>query len=62
MQFMGAAGLHALEELQEAMRRRGGDLAVVAPGGIPLRVLEVTGMDAVLGVVPGITAARDRLG
>jgi len=60
--FMGAAGLHVLEQLQETLRHRGGDLAVVAPGGIPLRVLEVTGMAAAFGVVPSLEAARERLG
>lgn len=59
--FMGAAGLHVLEELQERLRHRGGDLAVVVTGGIPLRVLEVTGTTAALGAVPSLAAARDRL-
>lgn len=59
--FMGAAGLHVLEQLQETLRNRGGDLAVVAPGGIPLRVLEVTGTTAVFGVVASIEAALARL-
>jgi anti-sigma B factor antagonist len=60
--FMGAAGLHVLEGLQEALRHRGGELAVVAPGGIALRVLEVTGLDRSLGVTSSYAAARARLG
>jgi anti-sigma B factor antagonist len=61
-EFMGAAGIHALEEMKAALLRRGGRLAVVAPDGIPLRVLEVTGMTKALTVVPSIDAARVRLG
>jgi anti-sigma B factor antagonist len=60
--FMGAAGIHVLEQLQDALRRRGGELAVVAPGGIPLRVLEITKLAGPLGAVPTIEAARARLG
>ena len=59
--FMGAAGLHVLEELQARLRRRGGELAVVAPGGIALRVIEITGMAGPLGVAPSLAAARARL-
>ena len=59
--FMGAAGLHVLDQLQETLRHRGGDLAVVATGGIPLRVLDVTGMASVYGVVGSLEAALDRL-
>jgi len=60
--FMGAAGIHALEEVKASLIRRGGKLAVVAPGGIPLRVLEVTRMKRALGVVPTVDAARISLG
>jgi anti-anti-sigma factor len=60
--FMGAAGLHALEEFQHTLRRHGGRLAVVAPGGIPLRVLKVTRMTQALAVVPTMDAARLKLG
>jgi anti-anti-sigma factor len=59
--FMGAAGLHVLEQLQDTLRHRGGDLAVVATGGVPLRVLDVTGMADALGVVAGLAAALERL-
>ena len=47
--------------LQDTLRHRGGELAVVAPGGIPLRVLDVTGKAAVLGVVASVDAALERL-
>lgn len=60
--FMGAAGIHALEEVKASLARRGGKLAVVAPGGIPLRVLEVTGTRRTFGVVPTLDAARIALG
>ena len=59
--FMGAAGLHVLERLQSTLRRRGGELAVAAPGGIALRVLEITESTETLGVVPTVEAARARL-
>jgi anti-sigma B factor antagonist len=58
--FMGAAGIHALEEVQAAMRHRGGELAVVAPTGLPRRVLELTGTMEPLGAVDTIDAARRR--
>jgi anti-sigma B factor antagonist len=60
-EFMGAAGLHVLEQLQDTLRLRGGDLAVVSPGGIPRRVFDVTGTAAVFGVADSLEAARDRL-
>ena len=60
--FMGAAGLHLLEQVQTALRRRGGSLAVVAPGGIPRRVLEVTRLEEALGVVATVEAAHAVLG
>jgi anti-anti-sigma factor len=60
--FMGAAGIHALEEVKASLARRGGKLAVIAPGGIPLRVLEVTRLKRTLGVVPTLDAARIALG
>jgi anti-sigma B factor antagonist len=60
--FMGAAGIHALEHAKAALERRRGRLAVVAPGGIPLRVLEVTGVAGPLGVVPTAEAAAVLVG
>jgi len=60
--FMGASGLHVLEQVQAHLRRSGGALAVVAPGGIPLRVLKLTGAERALGVVDSVDAARARLG
>jgi anti-anti-sigma factor len=60
--FMGAAGLHALEELQSSLRRRDARLAVVAPGGVPLRLLKLTRLARALGVVPTLDAARVALG
>jgi anti-sigma B factor antagonist len=59
--FMGAAGLHALEELQVALRHLGGELAVVAPGGIPRRVLAVTDMLAALRTAATVAQARELL-
>jgi anti-anti-sigma factor len=59
--FMGASGLHVLEEVQAQLRHAGGQLAVVAPGGIPLRVLKLTGTDRLLGVVDSFEAARAKL-
>ena len=58
--FMGAAGIHALEEGQAAIRHRGGELAVVAPSGLPRRVLDVTDMFESLDVVDTVDAARRR--
>jgi anti-sigma B factor antagonist len=60
--FMGASGLHVLEDVQARLRRGGGRLAVVAPRGIPLRVLKLTGSDRALGVVDSVDAARAKLG
>jgi anti-sigma B factor antagonist len=59
--FMGASGLHVLEEVQSRLRRSGGQLVVVAPGGVPLRVLKVTGTERALGVVDSLEAARAKL-
>ena len=57
VEFMGAAGIHALEGARTELARRGGALAVVAPGGTPFRILDVTKLTETFNVAPSLDAA-----
>ena len=51
--FIDASGLRLLMAVDQACRRGGGRLRIVNPSRCVVRLLELTGVDATLGVWPG---------
>ena len=51
--FIDASGLRLFIAVDEACRRRGGRLRIVNPSRSVMRLLELTGADVTLGVMPG---------
>jgi anti-anti-sigma factor len=56
--FMDLSGVHALLAVSDQVRHDGRRLAVIAPGGSVRRLLELTGVDRILGVVADRTSAH----
>lgn len=55
--FLDSSGINALVRARERALRLGGSLHVVTTSPPVLRVLEVTGLQRILAVVPTVTAA-----
>lgn len=50
LQFLAVVGLEVLVEAHQSLHAAGGRLVLIHPASITLRVLEITGLDAVLAV------------